>query len=200
LYSLDVPFRSETWYVAAEEPGQAVTQVGPILMALNQNRTVDIACTPGGRIRGRVEGVPRGWEGHVWVIAFSGAAVRTEVRVAQDGTFTLPPLPPGGYGLKAGHNAYEDPDVHPGGLMREHPESFKETGDPWKQAKVVKVETLLAKMSAWRRSNAGRFMVRPLSTSSHQPTAPGSTPLPSSHRATASRWPSVFWSLLLARR
>jgi hypothetical protein len=139
-YSLDVPFQSETWYVVAEEPGQPVTQVGPIPIALNQHRTVDIACTPGGRIRGRVEGVPRGWEGHVWVVAFSRTAVRDEVRVARDGTFTLPPLPPGEYGLKAGHDAYEDPEVYPGRLMREHPEAFKETADPWKRAKVVKVE------------------------------------------------------------
>ena len=139
-YSLDVPFQSETWYVVAEEPGQPVTQVGPIAMALNQNRTVDIACTPGGRIRGRVEGVPPGWEGHVWVVAFSRTAVREEVRVARDGTFTLPPLPPGEYGLKAGHDAYDDPEVYPGRLMREHPEAFKETADPWKRAKVVKVE------------------------------------------------------------
>jgi len=28
-YSLDVPVRSETWYVVAEEPGHPVTQVGP---------------------------------------------------------------------------------------------------------------------------------------------------------------------------
>ncbi len=139
-YSLDVPFQSETWYVVAEEPGQPTTQVGPIAMALNQNRTVDIACTPGGSIRGRVEGVPPGWEGHVWVVAFSRTAVREEVRVARDGTFTLPPLPPDEYGLKAGHDAYEDPEVYPGGLMREHPEAFKETADPWKRAKVVKVE------------------------------------------------------------
>jgi hypothetical protein len=93
-YSLDVPFQSETWYVVAEEPGQPVTQVGPIAMALNQNRTVNIACAPGGRIRGRVEGVPPGWKGHVWVVAFSRTAVREEVRVARDGTFTLPSLRP----------------------------------------------------------------------------------------------------------
>ena len=139
-YSLDVPFQSETWYVVAEEPGRPVTQVGPIPMALNQTRTVDIACTPGGRIRGRVEGVPPGWEGHVWVVAFSRTAVRDEVRVARDGTFTLPPLPPGEYGLKAGHDAYDDPEVYPGALRREHPEVFKEKADPWRRAKVLTVE------------------------------------------------------------
>jgi hypothetical protein len=141
-YSLDVPFQSETWYVVAEEPGQPATQVGPIAMALNQNRTVDISCTPGGRIHGRVEGVPPvpGWKGHVWVVAFSRTAVREEVRVARDGTFNLPLLAPGEYGLKAGHDAYEDPEVYPGRLAMEHPEAYKETADPWKRAKVVKVE------------------------------------------------------------
>ena len=71
--------------------------------------------------------MPPGWEGHVWVVAFSQTAVREEVRIARDGTFTLPPLPPGEYGLKAGHDAFEYPEVYPGGLMREHPEAFKET-------------------------------------------------------------------------
>ena len=60
---------------------------------------------------------------------------------SRDGTFTLPSFRPGEYGLKAGHDAYEDPEVYPGKLAMEHPESFKETADPWKRAKVVTVES-----------------------------------------------------------
>ena len=139
-YTLDVPFQSEAWYVVAEEPGFPITQVGPIPVALNQKRTLDIACTKGGRIQGRVEGVPPGWEGHVWVVAFSKTAIREEARVAFDGTFTLPLLPPGEYGLKVGHDAYDDPEVYPVKLIMIPPEAFKEMADPWKRAKVVKIE------------------------------------------------------------
>ena len=123
-----------------EEPGHPLTQVGPIPIALNEKKTLDIACTEGGRIRGRVKDVPPGWEGHLWVVAFSKTAVREETRVAPDGTFSLPPLPPGEYGLKVGHDAYEDAEVYPGSLLRDHPEAFKEMADPWKRAKVVTVE------------------------------------------------------------
>ena len=95
---------------------------------------------PGGRIRGRVKDIPAGWEGHVWVVAFSKTAVQAEVRVEPGGQFTLPSLPPGEYGLKAGHDAYDDAEVYPGKLAIEHPESFKETADPWKCAKLVTVK------------------------------------------------------------
>ena len=131
-YTLDVPFPRATWYVVVEEPGYPLTQVGPIPIALNEKKTLDIACTEGGRIRGRVKDAPPGWEGHLWVVAFSKTAVREETRVAPDGTFSLPRLPPGEYGLKVGHDAYEDAEVYPGRLFRDHPEAFKETADPWK--------------------------------------------------------------------
>ena len=65
-------------------------------------------------------------------MAFSKTAVQAEARVGPGGEFTLPSLPPGEYGLKAGHDAYDDAEVYPGKLAMEHPESFKETADPWK--------------------------------------------------------------------
>ena len=129
-YTLDVPFPSETWYVVVEEPGHPLTQVGPIAVALNEKQTLDIACTEGGRIRGRVKDVPPGWEGHLWVVAFSKTAVREEARVAPDGTFSLPPLPPGEYGLKVGHDAYEDAEVYPGPLSRQSPQGVQGDGRP----------------------------------------------------------------------
>ena len=82
---------------------------------------------------------PRDWEGHLWVVAFSKTAIREESRAAPDGTFSFPALPPGEYGLKVGHDAYDDPEVYPGSLMRDHPEAFKENADPWKRAKIVSV-------------------------------------------------------------
>jgi RNA polymerase sigma factor (sigma-70 family) len=139
-YTMDPPFQGEGWYVVAEEPGYPLTQVGPITIAQNEKKTLDIACTEGGRIRGLVKGVPAGWEGNVWVVAFSKTAVREEARVSADGTFALPLLPPGEYGLKAGHDAYEDAEVYPGSSARDHPEAAKEPADPWKRAKVVTVK------------------------------------------------------------
>ena len=65
---------------------------------------------------------------------------RRKRAVEPSGQFTLPSLPPGEYGLKAGHDAYDDAEVYPGKLAIEHPESFKETADPWKRAKLVTVK------------------------------------------------------------
>jgi hypothetical protein len=138
-FSLNAPFQSEAWYVAAEEAGHALTQVGPIAIGLNEKKSLEIACTEGGSIRGRVKDVPHGWEGQLWVVAFSKTSIREESRVAPDGTFSFPTLPPGYYGLKVGHDAYDDPEVYPGSLMRDHPEAFKENADPWKRAKIVSV-------------------------------------------------------------
>ena len=138
-YSVDVPFPSDTWYVVVEEPGHPLTQVGPIPIGWNASRTLDIACIEGSRIRGRVKAVPPGWEAHLWVIAFSKTAIHEEARVAPDGTFSLPPLPPGEYGLKVGHNAYQDAEVYPGSLDDAPPDAYYEKADPWKRATVVKV-------------------------------------------------------------
>jgi hypothetical protein len=139
-YSLDVPYQDDNWYVVVEEPGHAITQVGPISIALRQDKKLDIACSEGGRIRGRVKDVPSGWEGHAWVVAFNKSGVRAEARVDHNGDFELPLLPPGEYGLKIGHDSRQDPEVYPGKLAFEHPEAFQKKPDPWKQAKVVKVE------------------------------------------------------------
>ena len=138
-YTLQVPYQG-TWYVVVEEPGRPLAQSGPIKVALGQDQTVDLPCPEGGFVRGRVEGVPDGWKGHGWVVAFSKSAVHSEARVEVDGTFAFPTLPPGEYGLKVGHDAYEDPETYPGKLAQEHRESFNEVPDPWKRAKVVKLE------------------------------------------------------------
>ena len=128
-YSLNVPFQNEAWYVVAEEAGHPLTQVGPIAIGLNEKKSLDIACIEGGGISGRVKNVPRDWEGHLWVVAFSNTAIREESRSEPDGTFAFPALPPGEYGFEVGHDAYDDPEVYPGSLMVDHPEAFKENAD-----------------------------------------------------------------------
>jgi hypothetical protein len=136
-YALDVPFQHEAWYVVAEEPGRPLTQVGPIAVALNEERNLDIACTDCGIIRGRVRKVPEGWEGYLWVVAFTETAIREEARVGLDGAFSLR-LPPGEYGLKVGHDAYDDADVP---SDQNVPKEVREgRADPWRRAKAVTVK------------------------------------------------------------
>jgi hypothetical protein len=134
---LSVPFQDDAWYVVVEGPGRAITQVGPIAVALNEKKQLDVACTEGGRIAGRVKNVPDEWKGHYWVVAFSKTAVREQTRVGLDGSFTLPPLPPGQYGLKVGHDAYDDPDIPHGDTRGLPKEIWATMTDPWKRAKVV---------------------------------------------------------------
>jgi hypothetical protein len=135
-YRLEVPFQNENWYVVVEEPGHPLTQVGPVSIALKEHKTLDITCSVGGHIRGRVTGIPPGWDGHIWVVAFSKTAVFAEVRVGPDGRFVMPALPPGEYGLKAGHDGYSDAEVFPGALARG---AGGVMADPWKRARLVKV-------------------------------------------------------------
>jgi hypothetical protein len=139
-YTLNVPFQDDAWYVVVEESGQPITQVGPIAISLNQKKTLDIACTDGGRISGWVKNVPQQWKGHYWVVAFSKTAVREEARVGPDGCFSLPLLPPGQYGLKVGHDAYQDQEVPRGDLETIPKAAWTTITDPWRRAKVVTVK------------------------------------------------------------
>ena len=139
-YALDVPFPNDRLFLVVDEPGQPLAQAGPIALGANEARRLDIAPPAAGTIRGRVAGVPAEWRGQGHVVAFNGAGLAVDARVAADGTFALPPLPPGEYGLKVGHDAYEDAETYPGPLMRLHPESFSMPADPWRRAVRVTVE------------------------------------------------------------
>ncbi len=140
-YTLTVPFQHDRWYMVVEEAGKALTQMGPFPIELNESKTLDIACVEGGRVRGLIQDLPELWRGQAWVVAFSKTGVRAEVQAAADGSFALPPLPPGEYGLKAGHDAYTDPEI-PQGDFASIPKSVRERdADPWRNAKCVKVES-----------------------------------------------------------
>jgi hypothetical protein len=137
-YRLDVPFQDKKWYVVFEEPGQSLTQVGPIAVELNEEKKLDIACTPGTSLSGRVMRVPDGSRGDFWVVAFTKTGIRYETRVEKDGSYRFGPLPPGEYGLKVGHDGFDDPECphDPQGLTKE---GWDKKADPWKSAKVVNV-------------------------------------------------------------
>ena len=130
------------WFFVYEEPTGPPTIVGPVtITSKDRTMTVDIAVTQGGAIEGRVENVPTAMAGQVWVIAFDATILRREALVSADGTFRLEDLPPGRYGLKAGHDAYTDPHV-PRWKAGEKPDpkDFQKPAEPWQGAVVVTVE------------------------------------------------------------
>ncbi|HEY2584238.1 MAG TPA: carboxypeptidase regulatory-like domain-containing protein [Tepidisphaeraceae bacterium] len=136
-YTLEVPNPGNEWYVVAEEPGRAITQVGPITIAPEERKRLDVQCVEGGGIRGHVDAIPAAWAGNVWVVAFNHTGVRAEARVDASGNFALTNLPPGEYGLKAGYDGFRDSEV-PTNLT---PNDWKTPARPWQRATVVKVES-----------------------------------------------------------
>jgi hypothetical protein len=107
-----------------------------VSIIVNQERELDVACTEGGSISGWVKGAPRGWQGFLWVVAFSKTGIRAETRVAPNGEFSLQGLPAGEYGVKVGHDAFDDAEVPQGTVP---PEDWERPADPWKRAAVITV-------------------------------------------------------------
>ncbi|MBI2824293.1 MAG: carboxypeptidase regulatory-like domain-containing protein [Planctomycetia bacterium] len=138
-YVLDVPFQDENWYVVVEEPGHALTQVGPIPIGVNETKQVNVACVAGGSLRGRVSDVPPEWRGHVWAVAFTKTGIRMQTRARPDGEFSFTNVPPGEYGLKAGHDAHTDSEVPQDPDIPK--EAWERRADPWQRATVVRVES-----------------------------------------------------------
>jgi len=142
-YSLDLPDPGR-WYVMAETPPPQGTPTiaGPLTTAAKEDRTLDIACIEGGSIHGRIRNVAPDLLPQLWVVAFDQGIFKTEVRVNADGSFTIPQLPPGEYGLKVGHDGYEEPEL-PWGRFRNRPDKdklFDTLATPWKGAVVVNVQ------------------------------------------------------------
>jgi hypothetical protein len=139
----NVKARSGPWFLLYEEPAGPPTIVGPFaITSEDRTRKVDIAASRGGAIEGQVQHVPAAMAGQVWVVAFDDTIMRREVLVAADGTFRLDNLPPGRYGLKAGHDAYVDPHVPRWKAgERPGPEVFRELAEPWQGALVFTVES-----------------------------------------------------------
>jgi hypothetical protein len=135
-------YRSGPWFFVYEVPTGPPTIVGPVtITGKDRTKQVDLAVTRGGAIEGRVSHVPQPMAGQVWVIAFDATILRREVLASADGTFRLDDLPPGRYGLKAGHDAYEDPHVprwkageRPGPML------FRLAAEPWQGAVTIDLE------------------------------------------------------------
>jgi hypothetical protein len=134
--------KAGTWFFLNEELSGPPTLFGPVTITKKDRTvTVDIALSEGGAIEGRVANVPAAMAGQIWVIAFDPTILRREAVVSADGSFSLGDLPPGRYGLKAGHDAYIDPHVSrwkPG--EKTDPKDFERPAEPWQGAVVVTVE------------------------------------------------------------
>ncbi len=128
------------WFLVFEEPGHAPAVLGlPALEAGQRQRTIDLAAAQGGSIAGRVEHVPEAMAGQVWVVAFNENIIRRETRAGRDGAFRIDALPPGRYGLKIGHDAYQDPHIpenSPLGRERTPEEQalLRKKAEPWQGA------------------------------------------------------------------
>jgi hypothetical protein len=132
-------YRSSTWYLRYDEPGRPPTVVGPVAISKDDRELeVDIPIAEGGAVEGRVEHVPEAMSGQVWVALFDDGVIRHEALASPDGSFRIEGLPPGRYGLKAGHDAYEDPHVSRGNDP--DPSEFNKPAEPWQGAEVVEVE------------------------------------------------------------
>jgi hypothetical protein len=143
-FSLRVHYAGQ-WFVVVDEPQGRRTIVGPLEIALDESRALDIRAIAGGTVTGRVGNIPDDWQGSVWVVAFERTVHRAEVRVNKDGTFQFENLPPGEYGLKVGHDGYADPEIPRSSdyqeLMKLLQTVGREPARPWQQAVVVTVTT-----------------------------------------------------------
>ncbi len=140
-YTLDVPKTGKGQYVVVDEPGYAITQVGPLEISANETKQVDIECVAGGSIHGTVKNVPAVWQGNLWAVAFNDQGLRAEARIDADGNFSLEHLPPGTYGLKVGSDGFEDAEVprELTGISAEERKRHRANADPWQRAVKVNV-------------------------------------------------------------
>jgi beta-lactamase regulating signal transducer with metallopeptidase domain len=149
-YSIDLPDPGR-WYVMAETPQGTPAIAGPLTTRAKEDRTLDIACIEGGTIHGRIRNVAPDLLPQLWVVAFDQGIFKTEVRVNADGSFTIPQLPPGEYGLKVGHDGYEEPEL-PWGRLMHRPDKdklFDTLATPWKGAAVVNVQPEKSTEDVW---------------------------------------------------
>ncbi|HEV3302860.1 MAG TPA: carboxypeptidase-like regulatory domain-containing protein [Planctomycetaceae bacterium] len=136
-YSVSAPHQGR-WYVVVEEPNHAPTIRG-LEVRLNQTLKLDIPLDDGGKISGRVRGVPTDSAGDWRVVAFDRTVWKAATRIGVDGTFCVDRLPPGEYGLKVGHDGFHDTDVpRRNSWAEKFPDDvWKTTTNAWRGATIV---------------------------------------------------------------
>lgn len=129
------------WFFVYEGLDGASAVVGPVTIDRDDREVnVDIALSEQSSIGGTVEHVPGAMAGQVWVVLFDGGVIRRETLAKPDGSFRFEGLPPGRYGLKAGHDGSKDPHVPVINRDDPDPTLWQKPAEPWQGAEVVTLE------------------------------------------------------------
>ncbi|WP_169977692.1 carboxypeptidase-like regulatory domain-containing protein [Tautonia rosea] len=138
---LAIDTRWGSWFLVYDGTDGASAVVGPLDIGRDDREVeVEIPVLEHGSIEGMVEHVPEAMAGQIWVVLFDDGVVRRETLASPDGAFRFDRLPPGRYGLKAGHDGSKDPHVP--SLDRENPDPtlWQKPAEPWQGAVIVAVE------------------------------------------------------------
>lgn len=99
---------NDSRFLVVEVNGFPIKQVQWLELVVN-NEILEIELDSPSSISGQVIGVPRGFDGNIWVVAFTRTGLHLESQVDTQGRFTFKNFGPGIYGLKAGHCGMRDP-------------------------------------------------------------------------------------------
>lgn len=131
-FTLPAPRPGEDYTVGVFEANRPPVFLSGVAVKAGQATRVKLTAGEPGAVAGSVGSWPAGWGPHLRVVAFDRLGFTFEAAVAGDGTFRFTALPPGEYGLKAGHDAYNDSD--------RPARALGPAGDPWARAVRVRVK------------------------------------------------------------
>ena len=142
MFSLDVSYPSDKWYVLVETPERVVALGGPFTIAKGESKSVELISRRCGSVYGQVSNFHTIRE-PLYAILFSDIGLQFETRVANDGSFSLENIFPGKYGLKIGTDAFIDSEIpgHEKELSEEECWEWNQVpSDPWKLAFEIQVQ------------------------------------------------------------
>ena len=131
-FTLLAPRAGEDFTVGVFEANRPPIFLTGVAVKAGQATKLKLTAEEPGAVKGVVPSWPANSALHLRVVAFNGLGFTFEAPVAGDGMFQFPALPPGEYGLKVGHDSYQDPD-RPARPVGPAP-------DPWVRAKRVRVK------------------------------------------------------------
>lgn len=142
MFSLDVTYPSDKWYVLVETPERVVALDGPFTIAKGETKSVELVSRRCGSVDGLVSDFHSIRE-PLYAILFSDFGLQYEARIAIDGSFALNNIFPGKYGLKIGTDAIIDSEIpgHEKELTEEECWEWNQLpSDPWKRAFEIEVQ------------------------------------------------------------
>jgi hypothetical protein len=141
MFSLNVNYPGDNWYVLVETPERVVALEGPFTIAKGETKMVEVVSRQSGSIYGKIEDVSTIRE-PLYAVLFSDIGLQYETRVAVDGSFGFKDIFPGKYGVKIGTDAIIDSEIpgHDKMLTDEECWEWNQVlSDPWKRAFVVEI-------------------------------------------------------------